>query len=250
MKINYRPEIDGLRCLAVISVIIYHAKISINDYRILKGGFLGVDIFFVISGYLITTIILKELILGSFSLPSFYERRARRILPCLIFVMIVTLFFGFFFLIPSSLIDTSYSILSSIFFVSNFYFYYANNTYEAIDSLLKPLLHSWSLSVEEQFYLIFPIFFLIYNFNKKYFLGILFSVLLLSLALAQIGSKYFHSLNFYILPSRAWEFISGAILAYYHLFFVKKKQVKNIFIICLYSVFFLFLFLCSFLMIL
>ena len=129
MKINYRPEIDGLRCLAVISVIIYHAKISINDYRILKGGFLGVDIFFVISGYLITTIILKELTIGSFNLSSFYERRARRILPCLIFVMIATLFFGFFFLIPSALIDTSYSILSSIFFVSNFYFYYANQYY-------------------------------------------------------------------------------------------------------------------------
>ena len=125
MKLTYRPEIDGLRALAVISVILYHAQITTLDYQHFKGGFIGVDIFFVISGYLITSIILRELLsTGSFSFKNFYERRVRRILPALIVVMLVSLPFSWMYLLPSSLIDFSKSVLYSLGFSSNFYFFF------------------------------------------------------------------------------------------------------------------------------
>ena len=112
MKINYRPEIDGLRAIAVLAVIFYHARINILGYEPFKGGFIGVDIFFVISGYLITSIILKELYQkGTFSFKHFYERRIRRIIPVLLLVTLITLPFGWLYLVPKSLIDYSYSIL-------------------------------------------------------------------------------------------------------------------------------------------
>ena len=158
MKINYRPEIDGLRAVAVIAVIFYHAQINILGYQPFKGGFIGVDIFFVISGYLITSIILKELITtGTFSFLNFYQRRIRRIIPALLFVMLASLPFGWIYLLPSSFIDFSKSILYSIGFSSNFYFHYSGLEYGTIDGLFKPFLHTWSLSVEEQYYIIFPL---------------------------------------------------------------------------------------------
>ena len=170
MKINYRPEIDGLRTLAVLSVIIYHAQFSLSDKILLKGGFLGVDIFFVISGYLITSLILKELkTTNNFSFFYFYQRRARRILPVLFTVMVASIPFAWLYLLPARLIDFSKSILYSIGFNSNFYFHYSGLRYGAEDGLLKPFLHTWSLSVEEQFYVIFPvILILIFKFFKKY----------------------------------------------------------------------------------
>ena len=126
MKTIYRPEIDGLRAIAVVAVIFYHAQITIFGYQLFKGGFIGVDIFFVISGYLITSIILKELVsTGSFSFKYFYERRIRRILPALLFVMLVSLPFAKMYLLPVSLIDFSKSILYSLGFSSNFYFWYS-----------------------------------------------------------------------------------------------------------------------------
>ena len=156
-KLGYRPEIDGLRCFAVISVILYHAEIQ--NLRLFEAGFLGVDIFFVISGYLITRILLTELMeQNKLSLVSFYERRARRILPALLFVIIVSLPFAYQLLIPSALIDMCKSILSTILFSSNFYFYFESTVYGDNSALLKPFLHTWSLGVEEQFYLGFPIF--------------------------------------------------------------------------------------------
>ena len=123
MKLNYRPEIDGLRAIAVVAVILYHTQFSIFDYSIFQGGFIGVDIFFVISGYLITSIILKELIAtGSFSFKYFYERRIRRILPVLLVVMLASLPFAWMYLLPSSLVNFSKSILYSLGFSSNFFF--------------------------------------------------------------------------------------------------------------------------------
>jgi len=130
MKINYRPEIDGLRAISVCAIIIYHAKISILGQQIFKGGFVGVDIFFVISGYLITKLIVYEISqTNSFSLKLFYERRARRILPALLFVISISLFFGFFILLPDQFVDLSYSIISSIFFFSNIYFFIDGSNY-------------------------------------------------------------------------------------------------------------------------
>ena len=143
MKIRYRPEIDGLRAIAVISVILYHAQITIFDFETFKGGFIGVDIFFVISGYLITSIILKELVAtGSFSFKHFYERRIRRIIPVLLFVMLASLPFGWMLLLTDNFIDFSKSILYSIGFSSNLYFWYTGQEYAAESGLLKPFLHT------------------------------------------------------------------------------------------------------------
>ena len=129
MKLNYRPEIDGLRAIAVLAVIFYHAQITTLDHQVFQGGFIGVDIFFVISGYLITSIILKELIsTGTFSFKYFYERRIRRILPALILVMLVSFPFAWKYIIPGSFIDFSKSILYSLGFSSNFYFHFHNTT--------------------------------------------------------------------------------------------------------------------------
>ena len=170
MKLSYRPEIDGLRAIAVGAVILYHSQITILGHQPFKGGFIGVDIFFVISGYLITSIIYKELSsTGSFSFKYFYERRVRRILPALLFVMFVSYIFAWIFLLPSSFLDFSKSILYSQGFSSNFYFHYSGQQYDDPSSLLKPFLHTWSLSVEEQYYIIFPIFLIIvFKFYRKY----------------------------------------------------------------------------------
>ena len=150
MKLTYRPEIDGLRAIAVGAVILYHTQITILGYQPFKGGFIGVDIFFVISGYLITFIILKELVTtGTFSFKHFYERRIRRILPALLLVMLVSLLFAWMYLLPSSFVDFSKSILYSLGFSSNFYFHYSGQQYGAESGLLKPFLHTWSLSVEK-----------------------------------------------------------------------------------------------------
>ena len=176
MKLNYRPEIDGLRAIAVVSVIIYHAQIFFLDHKIFKGGFIGVDIFFVISGYLITSIIYKELITtGNFSFKNFYERRIRRILPALLVVILASLPFAWIYLLPHSLIDFSKSILYSLGFSSNFYFWHSGEQYGAESSLFTPFLHTWSLSVEEQYYILFPVIFLItFKYFKKYLIHILF----------------------------------------------------------------------------
>ena len=131
MKITYRPEIDGLRAIAVSAVILYHSKISFFGLAV-NGGFIGVDIFFVISGYLITSIILKELsIKGSFSFKYFYERRIRRILPVLLFVILVSLLFAWLFLLPDNLVEFSKSIIYSIIFISNIFFYLSGHEYYA-----------------------------------------------------------------------------------------------------------------------
>ena len=216
MKLTYRPEIDGLRAIAVGAVILYHAQISILGHQPFKGGFIGVDIFFVISGYLITSIILKELITtGSFSFKYFYERRIRRILPALLFVMLVSLPFAWMYLFSGSFIDFSKSILYSLGFSSNFYFYFSGQQYGAESGLLKPFLHTWSLSVEEQFYILFPVLLLVtFKYFRKYLIYTLVLGFVVSLGLADWGSRNNPSFNFYVLPTRGWEILAGSILAY------------------------------------
>ena len=191
MKLTYRPEIDGLRAVSVISVVLYHAKLTFFGYQPFKGGFIGVDIFFVISGYLITSIILKELIItGSFSFKYFYERRIRRILPALLFVMLASLPFAWIYLLPSSFIDLLKSIIYSLGFSSNFYFHYSDTQYAAESGLLKPFLHTWSLSVEEQYYILFPLIFLIsFKYFRKYLIYILILGFIISLTLADWGKQ-------------------------------------------------------------
>ena len=219
VKINYRPEIDGLRAIAVAAVILYHSQIKILGYQPFKGGFIGVDIFFVISGYLITTIILKELITtGTFSFKHFYERRIRRILPVLLFVMLVSLPFAWMYLIPSNLVNFSESTLYSLGFSSNFYFHYADQEYGGRAGLFIPFLHTWSLSVEEQYYILFPIISLaIFRYLRKYFSIILIVGFIASLAVADWGSRNYPSANFYFLHARMWELLAGSILAYFEI---------------------------------
>jgi peptidoglycan/LPS O-acetylase OafA/YrhL len=228
MKITYRPEIDGLRAIAVVAVILYHAKINIFNHQPFKGGFIGVDIFFVISGYLITSIILKELATtGSFSFKHFYERRIRRILPALLFVMLASLPFAWMYLLPVSLIDFSKSILYSLGFSSNFYFWYSGEQYGAAISLLRPFLHTWSLSVEEQYYILFPIVLLItFKYFRKYLIHILILGFVISLGLADWGSRNFPSFNFYVLPTRGWELLAGSILGYFEIIKGHRSQNK------------------------
>ena len=226
MKINYRPEIDGLRAIAVLAVIFYHAQLIFFGQNFFKGGFIGVDIFFVISGYLITSLILKELeYTGKFSFSYFYERRARRILPALIFVIIVSLPFGWFYLLSESFIEFLKSIFYSLGFSSNFYFHYSGLQYGTEDGLLKPFLHTWSLSVEEQYYIFFPIVLItIYKFFRKYLLSVLYIGFFISLLIADWGSKNFSSVTFYFLHTRMWELIAGSLLAYFE---ISRKGRSN-----------------------
>ena len=219
MKLSYRPEIDGLRAIAVGAVILYHAQITILGNQPFKGGFIGVDIFFVISGYLITSIILKELATtGTFSFKHFYERRVRRILPALLFVMLVSLPFAWMYLLPSSFVDYSKSILYSLGFSSNFYFHFSGQQYGAESVLLKSFLHTWSLSVEEQYYILFPIVLIItFKYFRKYLIHILIIGFVISLGLAEWGSRNYSSLTFYVLPTRGWELLAGSILAYFEI---------------------------------
>lgn len=230
MKLKYRPEIDGLRSIAVISVILYHARIDVFDHQFFEGGFIGVDIFFVISGYLITSIILNELIVSnSFSFKYFYERRIRRIFPALLFVILLSLPFAWIYLLPSAILDYSKSILYSLGFGSNFYFHYSGQAYGAESSYLKPFLHTWSLSVEEQYYLIVPLILLfLFKFLKKYISHIFIFGFIISLGLAEWASRYHPSFNFYMLPTRGWELLAGSILAYFEINLSRKNSITKL----------------------
>ena len=229
MKLTYRPEIDGLRAIAVVSVILYHAQITIFGHQPFKGGFIGVDIFFVISGYLITSIILKELVTtGTFSFKYFYERRIRRILPVLLFVMLVSLTFAWIYFPPYELLNLSKSILYSLGFSSNFYFHYSGQEY-AIAGLRNPFLHTWSLSIEEQYYILFPIVLLItFKYFRKYLIYILISGFIFSLGLAEWTSRNYPSISFYFLHTRIWELLIGSILAYFEITKGQRSQNKTL----------------------
>jgi peptidoglycan/LPS O-acetylase OafA/YrhL len=225
LKLTYRPEIDGLRAIAVGAVILYHAQITILGHQPFKGGFIGVDIFFVISGYLITSIILKELVnKGTFSFKNFYERRVRRILPVLIFVMLVSLPIAWMYLLPSNLLEFSKSILYSLGFSSNFYFHYSGLEY-SVQGLQHPFLHTWSLSVEEQYYILFPIVLLIiFKYFKKYLIHILILGFVISLGLADWSSRNYPSASFYFLHTRMWELLAGSMLAYFEITLGYRSQ--------------------------
>ena len=227
IKSQYRPEIDTLRAVAVIAVIIYHAKIYLFENLIFPGGFLGVDIFFIISGYLITSIILKELIeKKSFSFKHFYEKRVRRILPALLFIMLVSIPFSLIYLYPTDLVNYSKSILYSLGFGSNFYFHFSGLEYGSPEGLLKPFLHTWSLSVEEQYYILFPIGLVtVFKYFRKHLIYFLLICFAISLLLADWGSKNYISSTFYFLHTRIWELICGSLVAYFEI--KKGHRGKN-----------------------
>lgn len=218
----YRRDIDGLRALAVIPVILFHANLNY-----FSGGFIGVDVFFVISGYLITSIILSDISENSFTYKKFYERRIRRIVPALYVVMGFCLPFSFFWLSSSDNLDFSKSILSVITFVSNIYFWRSTGYFDTAAEV-KPLLHTWSLSIEEQFYILFPAF-LIYTLriSRRLTNYLLFVFFIAGLLLAQWGSHNNPSATFFLIPTRGWELCMGAFAA---LYLFNHKPFQNSFI--------------------
>ncbi len=205
---RYRPDIDGLRAIAVLPVVFYH-------YHVwpFSGGYAGVDVFFVISGYLITALIQAELAENRFSIWNFYERRARRILPALFAVLIGTSIAALLFLFPQGLIHYAKSLLATVGFISNFQFWSDAGYFDAA-AVTKPLLHTWSLAVEEQFYLLFP-WLLIWLRRKSGHVrfGWLAAALGASLALSIVGVAIWPAATFFLLPARFWELMVGAVLA-------------------------------------
>lgn len=207
---KYRAEIDGLRAVAVVPVILFHA-----GFDLFGGGYVGVDVFFVISGYLITTIILNEMNEGRFSLANFYERRARRILPALSFVVLCSLPVAWLTLFPTDLKDFAQSLIAVATFSSNFLFWTESGYFDTTAEI-KPLLHTWSLAVEEQYYIIFPLFLMLaWRWGKRRIVKILIGVFVFSLLLAHWAAYQEPEAGFYLLPARAWELLAGAFIAFY-----------------------------------
>lgn len=205
---KYRADIDGLRAIAVLLVLVFH-------FRLVAGGdvgFIGVDIFFVISGYLITGILFKDLELGRFTFSEFYVRRIRRLAPALFVTLVLTAGLGAWILFPSDFLELSRQVLSAQFYVSNFY-YWKNVSYFGLSAQAAPLLHTWSLAVEEQFYLLYPILvFVLHRYFRKYFWWALAGAGLLSLLLSLGLSAAKPGFSFYLLPTRAWELILGGLV--------------------------------------
>jgi peptidoglycan/LPS O-acetylase OafA/YrhL len=207
---KYRSEIDGLRALAVLSVILFHA-----GFKAFSGGFVGVDVFFVISGFLITTIILSELEQGKFSIVKFYERRARRILPALFLVMLICIPFAWFWLLPSDMKNFSQSLIAVSIFASNILFWQESGYFNTAAEL-KPLLHTWSLAIEEQYYILFPLFLMLsWKLGKRWILVTLGLLFITSFVIAEwlVYSKPIAA--FLLLPTRAWELLIGTFAAFY-----------------------------------
>ena len=208
---NYRPDIDGLRALAVLSVLLFHAKLGC------PGGFVGVDIFYVISGYLISSIILADLLAGKFSLFAFWERRIRRILPALVVVVLATVIAGWFLFMPEDYAVLGKSVAAQATLLANVFFYrqgYAEGGYFAIAPPPRPLLHTWSLAVEEQFYLLFPLLLIfLARHGRVWLLNATIFLLAGSFAWSAYGSYFHPQAAFYLLPGRAWELALGALLA-------------------------------------
>ena len=217
---KYRSEIDGLRTLAILPVVFFH-----TGFSSFSGGFVGVDIFFVISGYLITYTLINELAKGRFSLASFYERRARRILPALLTMMAICTPFAWMWMTPERFTAFTQNMIATSFFISN-YQLAASDGYFAYETAKVPLLHTWSLAIEEQFYILFPIllaFLWKFSFNKITFV---FSfIAIASLALTEWGWRYAPIDNFYYLQFRAWELLIGTLCALWH--FKQPPQANN-----------------------
>lgn len=205
---RYRPDINGLRSLAVVPVILFHAGLSG-----FSGGFVGVDVFFVISGFLITGILARELRDGTFSILRFYERRARRILPALFAVLAVTSLAAMAIMLPYELETYGQGLIGVLLFVSNIVFWQQSG-YFAASSELNPLLHTWSLAVEEQFYIIFPLLlWALWRWRLRAIWIAIAVIALGSLALSEVASTRAASANFFLLPTRAWELMVGALVA-------------------------------------
>jgi peptidoglycan/LPS O-acetylase OafA/YrhL len=203
----YRRDIDGLRAIAVIAVVLFH--FGVPGFT---GGFVGVDIFFVISGYLITSIIWNQRQAGRFSFVDFWARRARRILPALFVMILAVLAVGWFLMAPKDYEELGRSVRYQVMFVSNILFMRQDGYFDAASDL-KPLLHTWSLAVEEQFYIVFPLLLTVLSSRLKHWRLALFGVLLVSFGLSVWAVAHHPEKAFFLLPMRAWELLAGAMLA-------------------------------------
>ena len=206
---QHRPEIDGLRAVAVLPVVLFHAGVGV-----FSGGYVGVDVFFVISGFLIAGLIKDDLETGRFSILGFYNRRVRRILPALIFTALLTSAAAFALLLPRFLIDFSKSLVSVSTFISNFYFWKASGYFEN-SALLRPMLHTWSLAVEEQFYIFMPLAaYAVFRFLGKRWFLVFGAAAIASLGLSIYATQVGPTANFFLLPTRAWELLLGALFSF------------------------------------
>lgn len=220
---SYRPDVDGLRALAVLPVLLFHAGLGC------RGGFVGVDVFFVISGYVISSLILREISAGSFSMLQFWERRIRRIMPALTFMVVAVLVAAWLFSLPEDFLRIGKSVLAQALMGANFYFWKDGNYFD-LGADTKPLLHTWSLAVEEQFYLLFPLL-LTYLVRarpgswQRWLGGITLGSVVLCVALSY--SSHNQRAAFYLLPARAWELLLGVLLAVYRGRFPAGRLVRE-----------------------
>ena len=219
---GYRPDVDGLRAIAVLSVVVYHMRESI-----LPGGFTGVDIFFVISGYLITGLIAKELATNEFSIARFYVRRAKRILPALFTVLLVTTLLSLVLLVPSEIRALGRTLGATAAFISNIVFW-QDIDYFDVGAHRKPLLHTWSLAVEEQFYVIWPILLMLIARIKPLLRPAVAIGIGLSFLLSCYAALEHPPSAFFLLPSRAWELLAGAALALGFVPTPRTEQSRNV----------------------
>ena len=221
---KYRNEIDGLRAIAVVPVILYHA-----GFELLSGGFIGVDIFFVISGYLITTILIEDMENNRFSIINFYERRARRILPALYLMLLFVSIASSVIMLPSQLEEFGQSLVATVLFSSNIFFFLKTD-YWAEQSEFLPLLHTWSLGIEEQYYVLFPILlFFIWRFGKNVVFWLIIIFALISFMLSEIGWRNQPIANFFLIQTRSWELFAGSIVAFIiNKYGVKKNNILSI----------------------
>ena len=215
---KYRAEIDGLRSLAVIPVILFHA-----GFELFSGGFVGVDVFFVISGYLITTILIEDLEHNRFSVINFYERRARRILPALTLVSLFSTLFAWILLSDTALNKFGNALIGVSTFISNIIFW-RQQGYFSESAELNPLLHTWSLAVEEQFYILFPVFLILtWRFGRQNVFWMIILMAAISLFISEWGWRNKANANFYLSPTRAWELFAGSIAA----FIAQNRGIKS-----------------------
>jgi len=235
---TYRWDIQGLRAIAVLAVVIFH----INP-QLLPGGYIGVDIFFVISGYLIMGFIWRDLNKESFSLVTFYIKRIYRLFPALFVMLLLSAIAAYFILLSDESVDFVYSFISTLFYVSNFYFYLEVDYFNE-GMKFAPLLHTWSLSVEEQFYIIFPLVLLfVYQRGKAWLFHILIVLAIISLLLSELSIHWDESFAFYASPTRFFQFILGGIVSIHLQKYTLSKGLNNLlgsigFVIIILAMFF------------
>ena len=219
---KYQPEVDGLRALAVLPVLFFH-----SGWAVFSGGYVGVDVFFVISGYLITGILAAELADNRFSILNFYERRIRRIMPCLLAVIIASGVAAAILLVPMDFRDFAKSVVATLFFASNVLFFRQSGYFDE-QSEMKPMLHTWSLAVEEQYYIFFPILlWLIHRYARDRMFLLLAPLAILSFALSVWGVRHAPAFTFFMAPTRIWELFAGALLALGLVPAIEKRVIRE-----------------------